>query len=699
MEDSMQRIYCTFLLVLICSTALFSQAGSVELRTGGGTLIGSYASITEAYNVITTPLTQAYVIEILAAYTGSNETIPITFTNKDGVSASNTITLRPAAGNTGEIISGNSTSGILVLNDADYIIVDGRPGGVGSTPDLKIENLATTGTNSNTIWLLNGASNNVIKYVHAINYTQNTAGPRTIVIGTATSAGNNDNLITHCKIEGGRSGVGFPGTASYPNDNNTISNCEIFNWGYAGIWILSGTMNFTAESNKIYQTVGVNNTIVSGIIMSTMTGGTYNIRKNWFYDLQSTSTSTSTVIRGIYAAGPAAGSTFNIENNFVSNTLDNLNVQTVTGIEFLGSNVYTANIYYNTCRIGGTHSGGTAGATTSAGIRIGASGIILNMKNNIAVNNRTGGNVYHIGFAITTITGTLNIDYNCYYANGTNSFQAYWGTTGYNNLTDYKTAASPNEQNTLFKNVNFVSNTDLHLAGSSNGDLDLAGTPIPGITEDFDGDIRDPVLPYKGGDEADPIPVELTSFTANVSGNDIILNWATATETNNSGFAIERKSILNSKSEFRNSNWEEIGFVPGYGTSTEPRTYSYTDADLASGTYFYRIKQIDYNGTFTYYELSSSVEVSTPEVFDLAQNYPNPFNPATNIEYSIAEATNVQLVIFNSIGQEVAVLVNEMQQPGRYTVSFDATALSSGVYFYKITAGSYISIRKMMIMK
>lgn len=679
-----------FLLIFFFSTLIFSQPNSVELRTGGGTLVGSYASIGEAYNAITTPLTQAYVIEILSDYTGANETIPITFINKDGVSATNTITLRPVAGNIGEIISGNSTSGILVLNDADYVIVDGRPGGVGSTPDLKIENLATTGTNSNTIWLQNGASNNTIKYVHVINNTQNTAGPRAVVLGTSTTTGNNDNIITNCKIEGGRSGIGVAGSSSIPNNNNTVSNCEIFNWGYAGIWLVSGALNFTMEGNIVYQTVGVNSTIVSGIIMSTITGGVYDIKRNWFYNLQTTSTGTSN-IRGIYAAGPAAGSTFNVENNIISNTLDNLNAQTVTGIEFLGSNAYTANIYYNTIKIGGNHTGGTAGATTSAGIRIGASAITLNMKNNIAINERTGGAVNHIGFALTTTAGTLNIDYNCYFANGTNSYSAWWGTTGYNSLSDYKTAASPNEQNTIFKNVNFVSNTDLHLAGTSNGDIDLAGTPVAGITIDFDGDTRDPFLPYKGADEADPLPVELTSFTASVTGNDVLLNWTTATETNNSGFTVERSQTQ--------SEWIEIGFVPGFGTSTEPRTYSYTDAGLVAGTYYYRIKQIDFNGTYTYYELGSSVEISTPSVFALEQNYPNPFNPTTKIEYSIAKAGNVQLVVFNSIGEEIAVLVNETQQAGRYEINFDASRLSSGVYFYKITAGEFNSIKKMILIK
>lgn len=490
------------LFILILANFTFSQTNSVVLKDGNGVVISQHNTIQAAYDAIPYTVNQAYIIEILSDYNGSSEVFPITFGAKAGTSSTNTITLRPALGNTGEIISGNSTSGILVLSDADYVIIDGRPGGVGNTPDLKIENLATTGTNSNTIALTNGATNNIIRYVHAVNNTQNTAGPRTIVLLTSTTVGNSNNLITRCKIEGGRSGVGIAGSTTYPNDSNTISNCEIFNWGYAGIWLVSGAMNTNIDSCKIYQTVGVNNTIVSGIIMTTMTGATYNIRKNWIYDLQSTSTSTSTVIRGIYASGPAAGCTFNVQNNMVSNTLDNLSVQTVTGIEFLGSNAYTANIYYNTTRIGGNHTGGTAGATTSAGIRIGASALTLNMKNNICINYRTGGNVYHIGFALVSTSGTLNIDYNCYYANGTNSFHAFWGSTGYNNLSDYKTAASPNEQNTVFANVNLVSATNLHLTGASIGDTNLKGTPITGITTDFDNDLRHPIAPYKGADEA-----------------------------------------------------------------------------------------------------------------------------------------------------------------------------------------------------
>ena len=680
----------TILLLFFISTFVFPQTGSVELRDGGGTLVSTHASIAEAYNAIPTPMTQSYLIEILSAYDQSSETIPITLTAKDGASASNIITIRPASGNTGEIISGNSTAGILVLNGADYVIIDGRPGGFGNTPDFKIENLATTGTNSSTIWLQNGASNNVIKYVHVVNNTQNTAGPRAIVIGTSTTTGNSDNLITNCKIEGGRSGVGIAGSSTVPNYNNRVSQCEIFNWGYAGIWLVSGAMNFTADSNRIYQTVGVNNTIVSGIIMSTMAGATYDIKKNWIYDLRTTSTSNSN-IRGIYAAGPAAGTIFNVENNMISNVLDNLSAQTVTGIEFLGSNAYTANIYYNTVKISGNHSGGTAGATTSAGIRIGAAAITLNMKNNIAINQRTGGNVNHIGFVLINNTGTYDIDYNCYYADGTNSFQTYVGTTGYNNLSDYKTAVAPNEQNTIFKNVSFVSSTDLHLVPPSDGDTDLAGIPLAGIIDDIDGDLRDGQYPYRGADEGTTIPVELTSFAAIVNGNSVVLSWSTATETNNFGFTVERKSNF--------TEWTSIGFVNGNGTSVTTNNYSFTDKGLSPGIYSYRLKQTDYNGTFKYYNLTETIEIGLPEEFALFQNYPNPFNPTTVISWQSPVGIRQILKVFDILGNEIATLVDEYRDAGRYEVIFDSKDLSSGIYLIQLKIGEFIATKKMTLLR
>ncbi len=187
------------------------------------------------------------------------------------------------------------------------------------------------------------------------------------------------------------------------------------------------------------------------------------------------------------------------------------------------------------------------------------------------------------------------------------------------------------------------------------------------------------------------IPVELTSFTSVVRDNDVTLNWKTATETNNSSFVVERKS--DQKSEFT-----QIANVPGRGTTTQPVSYSYTDADLTAGTYTYRLKQIDLDGTFEYIG-TIEVEVVPPKVFALEQNYPNPFNPTTTIKYSVPVKGFVNMSIFNVLGEKVTDLINKEVEAGSYELNFNASNLSSGVYFYKLEAGNFTSIKKMMLIK
>jgi len=192
-----------------------------------------------------------------------------------------------------------------------------------------------------------------------------------------------------------------------------------------------------------------------------------------------------------------------------------------------------------------------------------------------------------------------------------------------------------------------------------------------------------------------PLPVELTSFVSNVSGNFVTLNWTTATETNNSGFDIERRDA---KSETQDV-WNKIGFVNGNGTTTSPNNYEFTDRNLSSGKYNYRLKQIDFNGNYEYHNLADEVVIGVPEKFSLEQNYPNPFNPSTNLEFGISDLEFVSLKVYNSLGKEVATLVNEIKPAGRYEVTFDGSNLSSGVYFYKIEAGSFSAVKRMILIR
>lgn len=186
------------------------------------------------------------------------------------------------------------------------------------------------------------------------------------------------------------------------------------------------------------------------------------------------------------------------------------------------------------------------------------------------------------------------------------------------------------------------------------------------------------------------IPVELVSFNASVNGNAVTLNWKTATELNNSGFAVQKKS--------GNSDWQEIGFISGAGTSTETHNYSFTDLTSEKGLFSYRLKQVDFDGSFKYSD-EILVDLTTPEKFNLNQNYPNPFNPSTNISFSIPTSGNVSLVIFNELGQKIDELLNKDLDAGNYNLVWDASKYSSGNYFCELKMDNYRSVNKMTLVK
>lgn len=187
-----------------------------------------------------------------------------------------------------------------------------------------------------------------------------------------------------------------------------------------------------------------------------------------------------------------------------------------------------------------------------------------------------------------------------------------------------------------------------------------------------------------------PVPVEFTTFQAAQQGTAVVLNWSTATETNNQGFTVERNS---------GQAWEAIGFVEGMGTSTTAHHYTYRDDSVSTGEVSYRLKQTDFDGT-TAYSKTLTVEVnSVPSAFVLEQNYPNPFNPSTRIQFSVPASGVVTLKVFDILGKQVATLVNGQLQAGTYTVDFDASTLASGTYFYQVESGASRLVKKMHLIK
>ncbi|MBS1516888.1 MAG: T9SS type A sorting domain-containing protein [Bacteroidetes bacterium] len=240
---------------------------------------------------------------------------------------------------------------------------------------------------------------------------------------------------------------------------------------------------------------------------------------------------------------------------------------------------------------------------------------------------------------------------------------------------------------------------DVTVSGTGTGTITATAVCIipQGVTYTCPGSQRLVIAAPAEGDKqatADwgALPVELTSFTYSVNQRNVTLSWSTSSETNNSGFDIER-NISGSET------WTKAGNVSGNGTVSETKNYSFTDRGLNTGQYNYRLKQIDYNGNFEYFNLGSEVNISSPDKYSLNQNYPNPFNPSTKISFSIPVSGVVSLKIYDISGKEVAELINGELTAGFHTVSFNANGLTSGIYFYRLTSGNFTKVMKMSLIK
>ncbi len=225
----------------------------------------------------------------------------------------------------------------------------------------------------------------------------------------------------------------------------------------------------------------------------------------------------------------------------------------------------------------------------------------------------------------------------------------------------------------------------------------LTGTAFGWENADYSSAPNDLDLAFQISGATGPVPVELTSFAATLNNNVVNLDWSTATESNNQGFDIERS--------VDGADFAKIGHVAGNGTTTEVQAYSFTDnvAGISADEIAYRLRQVDYDGTFEYSNVVS-VEGFVPTEFNMSQNYPNPFNPSTEISFSLPVEANVALRVYNVIGQEMATITDAAFQAGVHKVSFNASELASGLYIYRLEAKGangemFNSVKKMMLMK
>ena len=231
--------------------------------------------------------------------------------------------------------------------------------------------------------------------------------------------------------------------------------------------------------------------------------------------------------------------------------------------------------------------------------------------------------------------------------------------------------------------------SDSPLSGP-NGSISMIGSGLSRLWTTTSGLPRNMCTPGNINYNQSTLPVELSAFSASILKIGVKLNWKTETEVNNHGFYVERRS--------ETSKWESISFVNGNGNSNSPKEYSYIDKTANAGKYLYRLKQIDNDGAYSYSKVVE-VEFNSLIEYSLSQNFPNPFNPITTINFTLPLSANVKLTIFNMLGQEIKTLANGFKEAGIYTFNFDASELNSGMYIYKIEAGSFTQTRKMTLVK
>ncbi|NCS89464.1 MAG: hypothetical protein AUK34_01995 [Ignavibacteria bacterium CG2_30_36_16] len=586
-------------------------------------------------------------------------------------------------------ITSATNYGLVTTNN---IVIDGSNSVNGTTRDLVF--MTNTGISSSTypIRLLGDVNNTTIKNIK-VTAKQSTSYTLTMTVRNFSSVNYvPDNItIENCEVNNtvGTTAQGISisnsGTPTEFPDGIIIRNNTI-NARTRGIF-LNNAGNTDVYNNQI--TVEQTSTgFMSYGIWGLTIGSASNVQN--IYNNRILMLSTANANSGSYGIiGIEAGSkgTYNIYNNMIHGFLAtsataNPNFY-MLGIRNAGAAV-TANIYFNSIYMPDQTIDIGTGTVYYAGIYI--SNGTNDVKNNIVVTAEADFPSYCI--YRTGANGTLVSDYNDFYAiNATNGNVGYWNDAATQTFASWQTA-SGGDANSINADPSFTSVNDLHLL-NVNSPVMGKGLQIPWITTDIDGQLRDSI-PEIGADEIPGvIPVELASFAASANGNTVTLNWETATETNSRYFEVERRS---------EKTWQTVGTVNASGTSTKTRKYSFVDDNVNAAIVYYRLKQVDMDGSYSY---SNEIEVNVglPAAYDLSQNYPNPFNPTTTIRYSIPQDSKVSLEVFSILGELVSTVVNEYQSAGKYTVSFNGSRFASGTYIYRLTANQNVITKKMVLIK
>ncbi|MEZ4720445.1 MAG: PKD domain-containing protein [Flavobacteriales bacterium] len=484
------------LVLFINAILAISQSNSVELLDGTGTLISNHNSITSAYGAIPSTITQAYTIQVKTIYTGANEVYPIVFVNKTGASAANVITLRPEAAASSITIGGTlSGASIFIFNNSDFVTIDGRPGGTGTTQAFTILN---NGTSANTadIWLLSGASNCKIRYCNIDGLY------RGIWISEPGSTGNDSLIIEHNAFHNLIWGILAVASTTPVNDYMVVRGCTFEDMSFIGFAASSYSGYTIVDSNQFYNTTSIAPTSsISYPIAFENLRDTAIITRNLIYD-QNYGTSVNPTSGISFLSTTFGGTPYaKVANNMI--LLDTgASSDYMFGIGFgllSSSSAMDADVYHNTVKLSGTATGGTAGNVNSSPIWIFSMNASndFNFYNNVLINERLGGNEYHIAAAIESTSGTIHADYNTY--STADTMFAVLGTTEYADFASFQVAVHPNEIYGNIEPITFVSASDLHLDPSMENVWPVYGTVQSLVGIDIDDEFR--LTPFRGYDE------------------------------------------------------------------------------------------------------------------------------------------------------------------------------------------------------
>lgn len=560
------KIAITFLMsvlsLLSFTGTIFSQPNSVRLDNGS-----YFSSIKAAYTSLGSSISAPHVIKIKSTYDGSSEVFPISLPQKSGASAINTITIRPDSLFVPLTVTINSASPFFSIDSADYIIIDGRNNGTGSSISLTLKNQNTSGS-AGIIEMKNGATNNTVKFV--ICYMTGASGltsGNVIYVAQSTSGagGNNNNTIERCVVHGGRRGIrtsGTGGVSGVTNNNTVINNNILKNQTEMAIFLGSEAVGASLYGNQIFMDSTFLTTLFYKAIVC-QSVGTIDIIANNIYNLYTSVINNYTMhgfwINPMKLSAPGSNNcTINMINNMV--TLDiNPAATNITSCGIYGDGIsnsakYTANVYNNTFRMGGVASAITT--TSFAETVTQPDSSVYNGKNNICINTRTGGDVNssHTAFNIEGDLTLSTMDYNVFYVTPTISLEASNGTGNnlysqnknieklvtqlsdtadlekYNvsfkkyicnnfpspGLSGEGVSGSSKESHSWIKNVNFISATNSHLQSAPGGDL--GGIFIAGVTSDYDNQLRSMSKPYRGADELSSMnALTLTALMESIS--------------------------------------------------------------------------------------------------------------------------------------------------------------------------------------